>query len=761
MINITIKNVNMKSMDNDVKWKVTQLPFLKSLGKKYFKTILKSKKIEIHEKIHNEYCTYNRYEKKLKIDNIKDLSMSVFRYYLYKINPDTNSPDHILKSEAFELEKLISGEEESNKRLYTLITASTQSGKTFLIIALCNILLTLDYTTCFIVKSIAQRRQLENRYNNDVEELREFLLKEGFRTKDINMFNKGVIFDSKSPNKFINTINKNRNRTIICIHHHTHIKRTFENLKEREDLKFALFIDEAHKLGGYKKLLDSNVEDDVLHDINNKYECNLSTLKTLCNKIFLITATPQDILLTDPNLYSKGVVYMPEGSNYRGIKNWHFNIIEETVDKNTVEIYIDKYNNHIPIPESLIKLLYRLSKTLPIHRIDKFGKENYHPVNLLVRYELVNIKQRMILDAFKNDVKPINDLHKCIIDSNWVLITYNQEGIRLYHNSLIGETIELSNPDQDNDIISFHDKEKRGEFIFKNYEIGEIWHWLATNGGSKRFPRILTIAYNNSGEGITFSSTYTNVKETDANWHLTHGYIRLGTTASSANVEQAMGRMNGNFGDNMSPPEITTTQKEKERCIKGYTQHKKWIKDISLVCAQDKDIRIIDFIKDKPVYKNRIPKNFSSIPKAHNLLTKIPNPNKKIEDDSLKLNDVIKTLEVFDPYTFELDSTKRETLIDNYMHNINNDKNINKLHNILTNKKHTKIGIFLSMIEPENIYKKSHILELLRSSNYEQPNSIFTSITNVSSTWGPGCIFKHIDNNNWKIIDEIKICWRT
>ena len=74
-------------MDNDVKWKVTQLPFLKSLGKKYFKTVLISKKIEIHEKIHNKYCTYNRDEKKLKSENSKSLSMSVFRYYLYKINP--------------------------------------------------------------------------------------------------------------------------------------------------------------------------------------------------------------------------------------------------------------------------------------------------------------------------------------------------------------------------------------------------------------------------------------------------------------------------------------------------------------------------------------------------------------------------------------------------------------------------------------------------------------------------------------------------
>ena len=73
----------------------------------------------------------------------KNMSNLVFEFYRHKINPEIDSKNHLLHDDAFEFKNLLDGKEPDKKRYMTLITAATQSGKTFLAIALINILLSL------------------------------------------------------------------------------------------------------------------------------------------------------------------------------------------------------------------------------------------------------------------------------------------------------------------------------------------------------------------------------------------------------------------------------------------------------------------------------------------------------------------------------------------------------------------------------------------------------------------------------------------
>ena len=588
-----------------------------------------------------------------EIDERIRMAKSTVRFYLHRINPDTKTKDHLLHDAAFEINELLAGNEPSQKRWMTLITAATQSGKTFLAIALINILLSLGFTPCFIVMSLSQKAQLFKRYVNDTLDLKHYLLTEGFFGDCLDIYQEPIFYNSKLESTQFNEdiqacLNGSRRRLIICIHHEKHLTNILAHLQVNSNI--ALFIDEAHKLGGYKRI-GVTIQGDDLHNPSNKYETALLTIKNHSQKIFLITATPQDILMTEPNLYAYGIVFIPEGVKYRGIPCWQFDIIDADGDKThneelMAEVNEDGKRKIIGIPRSFMNMMYNLSRKLPIRRTDKFGRKNYHPINVLARYQPINELQHMTLGSFRSDTKPANEKHKRIIKAKWAVMVFNQYGVRLFHESLRGETITVADE-------TITDTIGNGEFLFKHTEIGAVWHWLGHNGGVKRFPRILNIAYHNASEGISFSSTWTDNPATDLSWHITNGYIRLGSGASSSAMEQAMGRMNGNFGDNIIP-RISCTASEKERCIKGHLVHYKWVQYLANLSLWEKDCKVVDYVRNEPLFENHIPKAFSRIPKAIKLLKRKENPNKDIEEESFKKHKkALSTLELMAPEFYD------------------------------------------------------------------------------------------------------------
>jgi hypothetical protein len=530
----------------------------------------------------------------------------------------------------------------------TLITGDTQSGKTFTALEKAKETLMKKVFPIFIVKDNKQRIQLENRILNNI--------------KNANIISKSKENKDKSKLK-----SKNKYKNIgVCIFHYTHIAY-FNELMIDSKTPFALFIDEAHKLGGYKKLSQSGLGDDLHHE-SIKYEHELALLKEKALELYLITATPQDIIISEPFLTSDNIIKIPKSSEYKGIENWTFKTIPPKKSL-TEEDYVDLAMfepsiSSLSVDKNFINIVHELSSVEPLKRTNKFGNQDLHPVNILAKFEIRNEYQRYLLECFKKDCVSCDEQHQEIIDAGWVVCTFNQKGIMLYHNSLEKGKISILNKDGAKVYYP-----ENGVYTFPTAEIGQVWQWLYENGGVERFPRILTVAYKSAEEGITFSSTWTGEEDTDANWHLTHIFARLGESSPCAYIEQTMGRLSGNHGDDIKPV-VYCTLKDKEKLLKSYALHvyevEKCIQkggkgekegeveggdeEVEGEIEGEKDegnqgenqgekdvneppkIFVADYVKDLEVLKNRFPKNYYAIGAKHIRSNIVSNPKAELED---------------------------------------------------------------------------------------------------------------------------------
>lgn len=595
------------------------------------------------------YFDYSDYAKTIMTQKTQQrLVKHVFQYYRHKYNQHLGTDNSILLHEAFEFINLMNGKISPPKRHKTLITALTQAGKTFLVFAVSFVYNALGYVPVYIVKDRKQKNQFISRFITETNTLKNHLEDKCFSKETLSIFNTPLYYDSKTGNikSFIKNLTSSLDgsfpRPIVCLWEHTHIQKVHNLITDSS--KIALFIDEGHILGGIKQLSKFGNSCDLHTD--KKYDNIISDLKMKSEKVFYITATPQDILMTEPELYTHGVVWLPKGHMYRGLENWKFNILsleyQKEEKKTKHEIQVD-FGHNITVPKSFFDTMYDLSCQTPIKRTNKFGIEDTHPINILAKFESINDRQHMLLKSFYPKDLP-NSKYKKIIDSNWTALSFNQYGVRLFHTSLIGKKITIGNYTSIN--------HGTGDFLFPNAEISEVYDYLAKNGGVNRFPRIVTFSYKSAEEGITFSSTWTDDVKTDSNWHLTHAYIRLGKNTSTSKAEQSAGRCSGNHGDNL-PITIYCTLTDKKKLIKGYNLHDKQVQAICKLAQDEGDVKVSDYIRNLSIFNNHVPKKYYSIPKAITHLKKIKNPEADFEEQSLEtLNKALSVLKIINPVRY-------------------------------------------------------------------------------------------------------------
>ena len=683
----------------------------------------------------------------------KNIKNYVFRYY---------RNNTIISHEAFQLQELLCLNDKNDKndkneidkneiditKWINLIVGSTQAGKTFLTLALANIYLSIGYSPVFIVKDIFQKTQFLTRYKNDLKKLRHFLIKEGFSKEDISCFNTPLYCDStvsKKDKKYFNiqlkqSLDGTKKRSILCIWNAKHLKRVYDNIEVHS--KFIMFVDEAHKLGAYKKI---SPDDESTGNENCAYDNIYSQIKILASKLILLTATPQPILVTEPYLYTSGIVVIPESSKYRGIESSKFSLIPKESD----EIYLGEEKTKIPA--SFLSKMSKLSGKQPIKRINKFNQTDFHPINILAKFEVTNEGQYNILNAFKPSSTLINEDHRKIINTNWTVCVMNQEGIRFYNKNLV-------NISKKSNIFRSSKKINDCEYLFsKEVSIGEILHWCWKNGGVDIFSHIVTIAYKSAEEGLTFCSTWSNIPKKDANWHLTHIYSRNGTTIASFSLEQFLGRINGNHGDQMPPSKIYCSILEKEKQLKSVSLHRKQIRDLCNLRLEHKNERVIEHIHGYEVFDNHVPKEYyGSIKKAKNTLKIKHNPHSHIENQTFLEQSYSKNiLALLNENQKNLNENLKDIKVDNKKEKVDKIREI--LKSIKNNNKN-KNYILLSNLDIDKIYSKKEIEELAKFAEYKNPSSMFHSLTTKKSTYGFGCIFEK-DGDKWKIQDIFKKAW--
>jgi hypothetical protein len=619
-----------------------------------------------------------------EVDESKRLRQFVFRFYRCQFNKTTNSDNTILLHEAFELISLVEKDPDmiDSKRWISLIIAATQSGKTFLVIALSHIYTSIGYDSIFIVKDIAQATQFFGRKMNYSYDLQKSLRDAGFSDESINMFDRPLYHDSSMSDshktEFINGIdsvmNRTKRRSILCIQNSTHITRVYNRITVHS--RFVIIVDEMHKLGAYKKLGDDTENTSFDNIKDNSYDKMYLNLKVFASKIIGVTATPQIILVSEPSIYTDSLVMVPQGNDYRGIETWTFELLPS--DKEEKYIELEGYNNrNCPIkskvPESFLDTMAKLSDKKPINRINRFGVHDRLPIGLIAKFEVTNDGQHLLLQSMKPDTKAVNENHMKIIKTKWCCIVFNMHGIHLYDDSLRGNTIDITIGEGTplHKTLTYDDKEGSGEFIFKKeyIQIEDVLHWMWKNGSHDRFPHIVVFTYKSAEEGITFSSKWGDTAETCANWHFPFMYSRMGKTVSAANKEQASGRVNGNHGDfDRKGNQLICTHYDtlvgKEKLIKGVNLHRQMIKDICTMKFDANDGRVIDHIRGYKMFSNRVPTNYyGNTVGANDTIKKIPNPNAILENESFTRHKrVMSTLQMINPEQYGGDKRRKRNI---------------------------------------------------------------------------------------------------
>jgi hypothetical protein len=546
-----------------------------------------------------------------------NLSMAAYRYFRHKYNNSDGLDGSWLMHEAFSIRKWIDNVDITNKEKYALFTAFFQSGKTFLAIDLVIIYLSFNMTPVIVVPKSADVRQLLSRMKREMSEFVSAMLEQGFPTNQLEIYSEILYHSSEEKmddvSKFEKAISRESNRCIVCIKHYQHIIRL---LDIDPDSNIVLFIDEAHTAGGYKQI---NEDGDKLHDEDVKYDCAIAQLKAEAKKVILQTATSANIMISEHELWSDCIYQKNPGSWYRGPTQIEY----QTIGTKDSE-------------EELIKALLQLSREKPRERV--LYRDNcrvdFHPIYMLAH-------TTRSVDQMKNILKSFHDgsgiVPQEVIDANWLVMTFQGEGLRVWHKTFVNKTIIIEG------IVSIN--QGAGEHLFPGIEPEQMMIWCGGNGGVDLFPRIVILSYDMGEEGITFGTHVAPY------WHLTH-LLMFGNT-TSARTAQIVNRLSGNHGDN-HPLIAMVSNCNKCKSIKEFLAHDEWVKDLCSI-KQKGNFQIANYLITKKHLQGHIPNKFISINGARDVLESSPNPNLREENKAMRKSHAAEICIAFDQEKFKRD----------------------------------------------------------------------------------------------------------
>lgn len=598
--------------------RMTRTNVSKSLMGKYTRTPERSKKIELFHKMVDEFTKrlqrYGAGGPELNLVN------AAFRFFRHKYTNDDGLGGGWLLHEAFSLKKIMEQTDLDRKEKYALLTALFQSGKTFTVIDLSIIYLACRMTPIIVVPKSVDVRQINKRLESEMKKFVGSMKTLGFSDDVLSIYDE-ILYHSASNKlddleKFEMSISRERNRLILCLKHEKHINRLVD-LDPNSNI--VLFIDEAHIAGGYKKIHD---DCDQLHDEGVKYDRAIAQLKAEAAKVILISATAASVMTSEHQLWSDCVYQKCPGPWYRGPAQIEYVLIGI---KNA--------------DEEVLKTFTALSAQQPPQRTvyRDGGRVDFHPINILFHAIRSLDRQKSILQSFHNDNHMVE---QAIIDSDWLVMTYQAEGLRVWHKSFMGQTIEIGGV-KSTDYGS-------GEHLLSGIQPSQMYDWCGQNGGVKRFPRIATIAYDMAEEGVSFSTN------NSPHWHLTH--LLLFGNPSSARAAQIANRLCGNHGDNL-PLTLYASNSNKHKTLKEFTAHDRWVKELCSL-RQTGNYRVSEYITNKEHMEGHLPKKFITLKNSSGLLKTCDNPNLKAEKKAMRKSHASEICVVFDKEKFEDDFKK-------------------------------------------------------------------------------------------------------
>lgn len=670
---------------------------------RYFRSYKRTTKLTEQRKLVlsmlEEFLKIARSYEDIDVGEPTSLVLSAFRYYRYKWDREEGKDGADLLHEAWSLRSIMEGRNLSHKERIALLTAFCQSGKTFIVVAIIVIYLAVGETPVFVASNTKQAKQVKERVLQEFAEFKEVIRcrRNPIPEYELEIYDEILYHSTTDPiddlNKFAQAVNGVRPRLILCIKHALHINRVFNTLEE--DSRICLIIDEAHSNGAYKNRATD--EDDIRGD--KAYDIAITNLKAYSKKVILISATPNKILVVEPELYSDCVFYKTPGPYYRGLQWFEF-----------VEIKNNK--------KSALQVFEELSRTQPIVRKNmRTQTTDTHPIIALFHHERTTKGQKSLLQAFHQD-NPI--IAQTILDANWFVMTFQGEGMRIWHQTLMGEVVTFGNQSSV-DLGS-------GEHLFPKADPSDVLNWVTINGGVERFPRMAIISYGMADEGVSFS-THIN-----PGWHLTDA-VMVGTHASDK-TQQIAERLSGNHGDDIRP-RLWCCSAIRTQLIKEFDLTNSFRRDFCDMSISGNK-RVVDYIqKYRVVYSNRIPARFLQTLGNRNGAVKVSdktNPNAVHEQALLKNNkfatDILVGLDGIEEYVEEqktierVDVVVRKRCVEEEKIDVENSQMSKEEFNRLTtkmfprwSKERGNMSNFLSSLNPEKIYTREEITDLCNEHN--------------------------------------------
>jgi hypothetical protein len=533
------------------------------------------------------------------------LARAAFRFFSHKYDDNDGLDGQWLKHDAFGLQNLLRDESIPLTEKYALFTALFQSGKTFIAIDLVIMYLSLGFTPILVVPKSSDAMQLQSRMKEAVATFVAYMKTRGFSHEHLAIYDE-ILYHSSTQGlddltKITRAITQERTRAIVCLKEHTHLHRINQailNLQETNQVKIALFIDEAHIAGGYKRIAD--IETPELHDVQVKYDIEITTLKDSATKVILQTATAANIFISEPELWSDCIYRKNPGPWYRGPTTIQY----QTIGTKDVD-------------QEISTALIHLSNQEPRQRrVSKAGYgSDRHPIYLLMHATRSIAHMKGILKAF---YRPNSGLSETVQNAQWLAMTFTGEGLRIWHHTFSEQPLVI------NGITSI--PQGNGEHLLENMEPCFMMDWCGQNGGVERFPRIVVLAYDMGEEGITFGSHKAPY------WHLTHLLLFGNTT--SARTAQILNRLSGNHGDD-HPLVAMVSQANKEKSIKEFLSHEQWVRELYKLQGIQ-NVKTSEFLKGFSHLDGRLPKRYISLKESSGILSIVPNENKSKESRLLR-----------------------------------------------------------------------------------------------------------------------------
>jgi hypothetical protein len=526
------------------------------------------------------------------------LTEAVYRYYRYfkKIT---------LMDSVININDLIEGKVPLVEEKCNLITSYEQNQKTFLALAVIIVHLAAGYTPVCGSKDVNQKNQFLGRIKKELHDVKKYLIENHkFSNKSLEIFDNALYFDSKNPytdNSLEESLSGEKRRIIKFIKEHTQVKRILENMSI--DSKVLLLLDEAHLTGGYKLMnyIEKNVDEEY-HESDEdskkfvKYDSLISELKNKSTKYFLVTATSQDILMSEKDLYSDNITFIPPTNNYRGIINaCKFKHID-TKKKDYLNDLLDDFKEKQPI----VRYDY------------KNNRSDLHSNTLILKAaSTIEEQEKIFYDRIKKDDK-----------TTYVLFT-GTTGCVMYHQNLGNESITIAG------FKSF--VKNKIHYFDSNCDIiiSDVLQFLADRGLEKH-PNICIINYHLCCEGMSYTSYW----DRPQNWHATSIVLDLSDNITASNARQVASRIFGAHGDDIIL-HCYCTPKLQEKIIKAYELHDKQVKAVCGLSGKE-NVRVRDYLSEIEYFNNHIPTKYHTVKDITEYKNIVINENRKEENKIFK-----------------------------------------------------------------------------------------------------------------------------